>query len=189
MVIDGALSFPGTLAIEVGERVLDARANHQSPVTCCQWSGAVHREGDDVPREIVAGFARGVVILDGSGTLGGERLRIELQNANRIAKTGPGDGLAVVPGLNCPIDTESGEPLIIEFIRYCLRTTVIGIPAPMQLRPEPARLLVGPVSYGFQDVTKAPLAGAYRGMAVMPIRRARWRRGMRYHDCTNSAVA
>jgi len=161
------MAIPGTLslAVALGDAVLTARAQHTSPVQaaldvtggCQLFTGKIV----DVQRRMVAGFARGLVKFDGFGAHDGETLAIDFQNENLIARTGGGEILAVVPDLICLIDTDTGEPLTTELIRYGMRATVIGIPAPPELRTPRALETIGPAAFGYPDVDYRPLPGAY----------------------------
>jgi DUF917 family protein len=162
-------AIPGTLslAIRVGEAVLQARASHADPVAAvCAVSGGRRLfagKVGDVRREMRGGFARGEVTLDGFGDDAGETLRIDFQNENLIARAGDGAVIAVVPDLICIVDADTGEPLTTEVLRYGLRATMLGIPAPAQLRTEAALAVVGPAAFGYPEVDYAPLPGVYGG--------------------------
>ncbi|MCA9878534.1 MAG: DUF917 domain-containing protein [Thermomicrobiales bacterium] len=160
-------AIPGTvsLAVAIGEAVCKARAAHTSAV-----DAALHVAGGerlftgkvtDVDRRMQGGFARGVVMLEGSGPDAGRTLRIDFQNENLIATTGEGDVLAVVPDLICLVDEETAEPITTEIVRYGLRVTVLGIPAPDLLKTPAALAVVGPAAFGYPDVDYVPLPGAF----------------------------
>jgi DUF917 family protein len=158
---------PGTitLAIEIGDAVLDARASHADPVDSVLaitggqrlFSGKV----TDVQRRLVGGFARGVLRVDGTGDNAGSEIVIDIQNENLIARTGQGGILAVVPDLICIVDQDNAEPITTEILRYGLRIVVLGIPAPLQLKTPEALDVVGPAAFGYPDVTFVPLDGVY----------------------------
>jgi DUF917 family protein len=162
-----ATAIPGTLslAIRVGAAVLDARLAHRSPVDAiCETSGGrvlFAGKVTDVRRELRGGFARGVVTIAGSGAFAGEVVRVDIQNEYLIARSGNGRILAVVPDLICLVDSDTGDPLTTEVLRYGLRATMIGIPAPPQLRTEAALRVVGPNAFGYDDVPYIALPGHY----------------------------
>lgn len=164
-----ASAIPGTLslAIRLGEAVLAARAAHDDPsLAACAVTGGLRLfagKVTDVQRQMTGGFARGVVTLDGIGPDAGATLRVEVQNENLIARRDDGSVIAVVPDLICLIDSDTGEPLTTEVLRYGLRATVIGIPAPAQLRTEAALAVVGPAAFGYPDMPYIPLPGTYGG--------------------------
>ncbi|HEV2128035.1 MAG TPA: DUF917 domain-containing protein [Thermomicrobiales bacterium] len=160
-VIAGTLS----LAIRLGEAVMSARREKTDPVVAvCEVTGGQRLfagKVTDVERRMTGGFARGVVVMEGFGNDAGRTLRVDFQNENLIARDDAGAVLAVVPDLICLIDSDTGAPLTTEVLRYGLRATVIGIPAPEELRTEVGLRFVGPAAFGYEDVTYTPLRGSY----------------------------
>ncbi|HYH11492.1 MAG TPA: DUF917 domain-containing protein [Thermomicrobiales bacterium] len=160
-VIRGTLS----LAIRLGEAVLAARREKTDPVVAvCEVTGGRQLFAGkvrDVERRMTGGFARGVVVLEGTEACGGQSLRVDFQNENLIARVDGGEVLAVVPDLICLIDSDTGAPLTTEVLRYGLRATVIGVPAPPELRTEVGLRYVGPAAFGYDDVEYRPLPGSY----------------------------
>lgn len=85
-------AIPGTLslAIRLGEAVLDARAAHRDPVAASLavmggqrlFTGKI----TDVDRRLVGGFARGALKIDGAGADTGRMLHIAFQNENLVAR-------------------------------------------------------------------------------------------------------
>ena len=107
-------------------------------------------------RRTTAGFARGALTIDGLDANAGERMVIEFQNENLVARR---DGVitCVVPDLICAVATDLGEPVTTELMRYGLRVTILGFPAP-ELWTSPEGLAVaGPRAFGY-DVDYTPLA-------------------------------
>ena len=83
----------------------------------------------DLERRTTQGFARGNVTIEGMGQYNGDRMRIEFQNENLIARI-DGEVVCIVPDLICVVDTERGEPITTELLRYGFRVTVLGFPGP-----------------------------------------------------------
>jgi uncharacterized protein len=162
-----ATVIPGTLslAVRLGEAVQAARHDKTSPTEAiCRVTGGRQifvGKVLDVERRMTGGFARGVVALEGFGDDTGKVLRIDFQNENLIAREGGGAVLAAVPDLICLVDTDTGAPLTTEVLRYGLRATAIGIPAPAELRTEVGLRFVGPAAFGYDDVVYTPLPGSY----------------------------
>ncbi len=170
-------AIPRTLSLakRVGDAVRNARQAQRHPdaadailaVTRGRRLGA--GKIVDVERRTTAGFARGEVVIASDGDT---HCHIEFQNENLIAwqehaganmphpRSAPSASpvnasptrelLAVVPDLICIIDSESGEPVTTELLRYGLRVTVLGIPAPAQLTTERALEFVGPRAFGYE---------------------------------------
>jgi DUF917 family protein len=158
---------PGTitLAIEIGEAVLRARATHRDAADAVLAITGGRRlftgKISDVQRRLSGGFARGVLKIDGTGGDSGEMLVIDIQNENLIARTASGEILSVVPDLICIIDQETAEPITTELLRYGLRVVVLGIPAPAELKTPEALAVVGPAAFGYPDVPFIPMEGVY----------------------------
>lgn len=154
-----------TLAIEIGEAVLQARAAHHDPVDAVLAKSGGQRlfRGKivDVERRLVGGFARGVLAVEGMGPQAGQSLTIDFQNENLIARTGEGAVLAIVPDLICIVDAETAEPITTELLRYGLRIEVLGIPAPDALKSEAAMRYVGPEAFGYKGYAFTPLPGYF----------------------------
>lgn len=149
-----------SLARNVGQAVLDARDRQEDPIgaileTC---PGKVLFTGKvvDLDRRTTAGFARGSVAIDGLGPNLGSRMDIEFQNENLIARH-DGEIICTVPDLICVVDTDRGEPITTELMRYGFRVTVLGFPAPKLWTSEKALLVAGPRAFGY-DTDFAPLA-------------------------------
>src|SRR5215212_1642137 len=160
-------AIPGTitLAVDIGRAVLSARASHANTVDAVLAVTGGQRlfQGKitDVERRLLGGFARGVVEIAGSGEESGRSLWIDFQNENLIARTDDGAILAVVPDLICLVDDDSAEPITTEILRYGLRVTVLGIPAPAMLKTPEAIAVVGPEAFGYAGVPFTPLAGTF----------------------------
>ena len=161
--------IPGTLslAIKLGDVVLDERLGHGDPVGAVAEAagGSVIFTGKivDVERRLEGGFSRGSVTIEGKGSVNGERIRIDIQNENLIARSEAGELIAVVPDLICIVDEDSAEPITTELLRYGLRVSVIGIPSPAALKTETALTYVGPEAFGYADVPYVQLPGTYGG--------------------------
>ena len=159
-------AIPHTLSLarRLGEAVAEARSRGEDPVdavlaTC---PGQVLFAGKvmDVARRTTAGFARGTLSIDGLDDFRGERMSIDFQNENLIARRS-GRIVCTVPDLICAVATETGEPVTTEVMRYGLRVTVLGFPAP-DLWTTPAGLeVVGPRAFGYEH-DYSPLVPAGR---------------------------
>ena len=63
---------------------------------------------------------------------------------------------ACVPDLISIVDTESGEPIPTEDVRYGLRVSVLVLPASRMLTTNQALQVVGPKAFGYDDVEFTP---------------------------------
>jgi DUF917 family protein len=155
-----------TLAQNIGAAVRAARVNKTSYVEAVLNLTGGHElfvgKLVDVQRRTMAGFARGELIAEGLGdTYRGEFLHIAFQNENLVAWRGTrdqrGEVVACVPDLICMMETDSGEPITTEQLRYGLRVTILAIPCTDKFRTEAALKVVGPAAFGYPDVVFEPL--------------------------------
>jgi len=109
----------------------------------------------DVERRTVGGFARGEARVDGTGGAAGSTLRIRFQNEHLVALRDD-EVLATVPDLIVVLDTETGEPITTEELRYGFRVTVVAAPCDERWRTEAGLELVGPRYFGY-DVEYVPI--------------------------------
>jgi DUF917 family protein len=158
-----AIPLTISLARRIGEAVQAARREHRDPVEAifAEAGGQLLFTGKvvDIERRMAAGFARGVLTLDGMGDDRGQQLTIEIQNEYLIARTRE-RVLAVVPDLICIVDQQTAEPVSTEVLRYGLRVAVLGMPAPAALKTPAGLAVVGPAAFGY-DVPFTPLPGVY----------------------------
>lgn len=158
---------PGTisLAIDLGNAVLEARQRNHSAIDAIldTSGGEILFTGkiSDVNRRLLGGFARGTVIIDGVETDQHSTLTIEFQNEYLIARDDNGHALAVVPDLICIVATDDGEPVTTEILRYGMRVTVIGVPAPEAIRTPRALEVIGPEAFGYPDIEYRPMSGTF----------------------------
>ncbi|MBL5974136.1 MAG: DUF917 domain-containing protein [Candidatus Leucobacter sulfamidivorax] len=153
-----------SLAIDLGRRVLSARAEHRvSPVDAIiESTGALRLfEGKvvDVERRTEGGWNLGSVRIEGSGVDAGSSLEVSFQNENLIAWR-DGEVVATVPDLVCIVNQEDATPITTEMLRYGYRVSVLGLRASELLVTPEALEIVGPESFGYPDIAYAPLQGA-----------------------------
>ncbi|WP_033294826.1 DUF917 domain-containing protein [Amycolatopsis jejuensis] len=161
---------PGTvsLARRLGQVVTTARQDHRDP------AGAIVSEMDgrmlfrgkvtDVERRTQDGFARGEAQLAGINEDSGHTMTLCFQNEHLVA-TRDGDVVASVPDLICVLDSDTGEPVTTESLRYGFRVTVAGLPCHPRWRSAEGLELVGPAYFGYDHdyVPVEDLAG--KGMS------------------------
>jgi DUF917 family protein len=113
----------------------------------------------DVRRRTEKGFARGEAVMDGVDEYASQTLELHFQNENLAAKVN-GEILVSVPDLITVLDTETGEPITTETLRYGFRVTVLGIPCNERWRTKEGLELVGPRYFGY-DVDWVPVEERY----------------------------
>ena len=149
-----------TLARDLGSSVEHAHINGTDPLaailaTCpgqILFSGKVV----DIERRTTAGFARGSVTIDGLDSFEEKRMVIDFQNENLIARIDE-EIVCTVPDLICAVATDIGEPVTTELMRYGLRVTILGFPAPDLWTTPEGLAVAGPEAFGY-DAEFRPLA-------------------------------
>jgi hypothetical protein len=109
----------------------------------------------DVERRTTQGFVRGSAQIEGLGTDRGRVLRIEIQNENLVALEGA-RVLCSVPDLITVLDSETGDAVPTERLRYGQRVTVIGFACAPAWRTTSGLALAGPRPFGY-DFDYAPV--------------------------------
>jgi hypothetical protein len=153
----------GTLSLtkRLGQTVLAARAQNEDPAArvAAAAHGRILFKGKivDLYRRTTQGFARGYMKIAAFQN-GDDHLEIEFQNENLIARHN-GAVICAVPDLITLLSLEDGEPIGTESLRYGLRVSVLGMPAPKELKTPAALDMVGPAAFGYDDVMYIPMAG------------------------------
>ena len=154
-------AVPNTLSLarDLGTAVQRARDAGDNPLaaildTCpgrVLFSGKVV----DLDRRTTAGFARGTLSIEGLDAFAGLQMGIDFQNENLIARV---DGAVVctVPDLICAVASDLGEPVTTELMRYGLRVTILGFPAPDLWTTPEGLEASGPAHFGY-DTEYSPL--------------------------------
>jgi uncharacterized protein len=152
---DGLVAGTITLAMRLGAAVREARAEHTDPATAVAdlVDGVFLATGKvtDVRRATTGGFARGSATVVGPDT----ELRLSFQNEYLLAES-DGEVVATTPDLICVLETDTGEPITTESMRYGNRVTVLGIPADPRWTTPAGLALVGPRYFGY-DTDYRPL--------------------------------
>jgi DUF917 family protein len=157
-VMDGAHArtscVPRTLslAVRLGRAVTAARDEGSDAVAAAFGAVGGRRlfQGKivDVRRQIVGGFSRGSVAIEGLDGDIGRRVTVDFQNENLIARDKAGV-LAMVPDLISLVDRDTAEPVTTEALRYGFRVDLLVIPASPQLTTQRALEFVGPRAFGY----------------------------------------
>ncbi len=122
-----------SLARDLGDAVQHARDSGSDPLdailSTCPGHILFTGKVVDLDRRTTAGFARGSVAIDGLDAFSGSHMVIDFQNENLIARL-DGEIVCTVPDLICAVASDTGEPVTTELMRYGLRVTILGFPAP-----------------------------------------------------------
>jgi DUF917 family protein len=109
----------------------------------------------DVDRRTGGGFVRGSLVIDGTGDDRGRLLRVEIQNENLIALE-DGRLRASVPDLITVVDTQTGDAISTESLRYGQRVSVLSWPCDPIWRTERGLATAGPRAFGY-DLDYTPV--------------------------------
>jgi len=141
-----------TKAIAIGAAVREAQRTHADPIAAILSvePGKLLYKGKvvDVARRTTEGFLRGVVRFDGLDDWRGEKLEINFQNEWIVALR-EREAVAMTPDLICVLNSDTGEAVGSETIRYGQRVTVIALPSPPVFLSEDGLKHVGPRAFGY----------------------------------------
>jgi DUF917 family protein len=145
---------PGTLSqcLAIGRAIDDARTRHTDPVAAVvdRLGGRLLHVGKvvDVQRRTTTGFARGDATIDGLDASLRRLLVLRFQNEHLVAEI-DGSAVATTPDLIIVLDTESGEPITTEALRYGHRVSVLAAPCDERWHSPAGIELVGPRYFGY----------------------------------------
>ncbi|XP_033754425.1 uncharacterized protein LOC117337521 [Pecten maximus] len=165
--LDTLIHYSISHAWRLGRAVLLSRRENTSPTDAIrkETGGILTITGKiiDVCRELTGGFNKGFLKIAGTGDFTDKKGLIEFQNENLIVKIGAGfsgtDDMGVVscvPDLITVVDSDSGEPIPTENVRYGQRVSVLTIPSHDMLRTPRALEFVGPRAFGYSDIEFSP---------------------------------
>jgi DUF917 family protein len=141
-----------TKAIRLGRAVLEAQREHEDPIAAVLGAaqGKLLFSGKivEVERRTTEGFLRGHASVDGTGGFKGDRIVMDFQN-EWSAVWRNGAAIATTPDLICLLDTDTGESIGTEIIRYGQRVTVIALPSPQVFLTPRGLEHVGPRAFGY----------------------------------------
>ena len=139
-------------AIRLGQAVQMARRAHQDPIEAILRAerGARLFAGKvtAVERRTTEGFLRGGITVQGLDADREKTIQLEFQN-EWLAAWRDGIPLVSTPELICVIDSDSGEAIGTETIRYGQRVTVIALPSAPIFLTEAGLDHVGPRAFGY----------------------------------------
>lgn len=137
-----------TLCTAIGRAVEDARAAHSDPVEAVRAAlgGRLLHTGKvvDVARRTTTGFARGEATISGTDDM----LTLSFQNEHLIAWKG-GVPVVTTPDLIVVLDSDTGEPVTTETLRFGHRVCVLTAPADERWHSPGGIALTGPRYFGY----------------------------------------
>jgi DUF917 family protein len=154
--------LPGTitLAIQLGKAIREAHHLKEDPIDAIlaltHGQRLFHGKIIDVSRRTERGWALGEARISGLGEDSGHELVVRFQNENLIALK-DGVPVATVPDLITVLDSETGDPITTEYLRYGFRVVVVGMPCADPWRTEAGLALAGPSAFGY-DIEFVPIS-------------------------------
>ena len=110
--------------------------------------------------------------MAGLGDFSESSLLVSFQNENLLVEQvivgGTRQLLASTPDLISLIDSQSGEPIPTEEVRYGLRVSVIVLPCSPLLTHDKALAVVSPQEFGYSDHVYKPV-GVYKQCDAIPL--------------------
>lgn len=157
----GSVSF----AEEIGKAIRVAQQSHADPVDAVLETAGGFRlfvgRIIDVARKTEKGWALGETRVSGVDAYAGREMTVRFQNEHLVAIEND-EIVASVPDLIAILDTERGEPITTENLRYGFRVTVIGIPSDAKWRTPEGIALGGPRHFGY-DIDFTPVEQRFGG--------------------------
>jgi DUF917 family protein len=145
----GAVRGTVSLAIRIGQAIANAQDNPVSALLeAVKGYQLIEGKVSDVDRRVTGGFTRGTATIDGLRGDSGSQLFLEMQNENLVALR-DGALVASVPDIITVVDTQSGEAVSTEILRYGQRVTVIAFPCDPLWRSDRGLSLVSPRAFGY----------------------------------------
>lgn len=149
-----------TQALSLGQSVLQAQHDNIDPIQTVldHETGRLLMTGKivDLQRHLKGGFAVGHVDIAGFAEFDGQSGRIDLQNEFLVFRR-DGQVEVCVPDLIVVLDADTGLPITTEVLRYGQRIAVLALPCHDLLRTPEALAVVGPVAFGYADITYTPM--------------------------------
>jgi DUF917 family protein len=137
-----------TKAIRLGKTVMDANRRHQDPIDAIleaeQGKRLFAGKVVEVERQTTEGFLRGKAALERERH---DRIVIDFQNEWTVVWRDDAP-LASTPELICVLDSDTGEAIGTEMVRYGQRVTVIVLPSPEIFLTPRGLQHVGPRAFG-----------------------------------------
>lgn len=169
-VKETSILYSQSIAWEIGKAVLNAREKHLSPIeevlkaldTTRKVKGYDVFRGKiiDIDREYggesTKGFSLGRLVMEGIGDHKGSIAELDFQNELLILRIN-GEIKCLPPDLITILDTETGEPIRTDVMKYGYRGTILLLPAHERMRTESGiKNLFGPRCFGY-DLDYIPL--------------------------------
>jgi uncharacterized protein len=118
----------------------------------------------DIERRTMRGWSVGEAVMEGMGDFAGSKMTVSFQNENLVAVRND-QVVASVPDLITIIDSDSGEAITTERLRYGFRVVVLGMPCDEKWRTPSGVALGGPRRFRY-DFDYVPIERLAEGELV-----------------------
>jgi uncharacterized protein len=153
-----------SLAERIGASIREAHRRHSNPIDAVLGATGGFRlfagRIVDVQRRTQRGWALGETKIVGLDDCAGREMVVRFQNEHLVAIENE-EIVASVPDLIAILDTERGEPITTENLRYGFRVTVVGIPSDAKWRTPEGIALGGPRHFGY-EIDFVPVEERYK---------------------------
>lgn len=155
-----------TYAEEIGKAIRDAQTTHRDPIDAVTrvtngfrlFNGRIV----DVIRKQERGWTLGETTISGVDEFAGRTMTVRFQNEHLVVIEND-EIIVSVPDLIAILDTERGDPITTENLRYGFRVSILGIPCDEKWRTPAGIELGGPRHFGY-DIDFVPVEDRYRKM-------------------------
>jgi len=148
-----------TYAEHIGTAIRQAQKEHTDPIDAVTKVTNGFRLFDgriiDVKRKTERGWALGETVIEGLDGYGGRQVIVRFQNEHLVVIEND-EIIVSVPDLIAILDTERGDPITTEHLRYGFRVSVLGIPCDEKWRTQAGIELGGPRHFGY-DIDFVPV--------------------------------
>jgi uncharacterized protein len=148
-----------TYAEAIGIAIREAQQRHTDPIAAVLnvTNGVNLLTGRivDVQRKTEKGWARGETRIAGTDDYAGREMTVRFQNEHLVAMEAD-QVIVSVPDLITILDSERGEPITTENLRYGFHVTVVAIPCDAKWKTPEGVALGGPRHFGY-DIDYVPI--------------------------------
>jgi uncharacterized protein len=148
-----------TYAEEIGKAIRQAQTAHRDPIDAVTGVTKGFRLLNgrivDVQREQERGWTLGETVIEGLDGYAGRKMTVRFQNEHLVVIEND-EIIVSVPDLIAILDTERGDPITTENLRYGFRVSILGIPCDEKWRTPAGIELGGPRHFGY-DIDYVPV--------------------------------
>jgi DUF917 family protein len=153
-----------TYAERIGTAIRSAQKKHTDPIDAVTGVTRGFRLFDgriiDVQRRIERGWSLGETVIEGLNEYAGRKVTVRFQNEHLVVIENE-EIIVSVPDLIAILDTERGDPITTEHLRYGFRVSVLGIPCDEKWRTSAGIELGGPRHFGY-DIEYIPVEERFK---------------------------